>query len=195
VVSAGRVGLASKAVARDDVPMTTPDPPLERFPAEPYPRSGPGCGTVVVHPDGQRLVTECEGEIQVRALVDGRILRAWPVYKPLTMALSLDGALLVVGSRDKKIRLFDVESGAQLGENDGLGDRPERICWLADGRHFAALSSAGRVLIGHRIAASTASVLELSEPGKWTDSIATALSPRARRGPEICGGIGVANLL
>jgi WD40 repeat protein len=164
--------MASVSAELDHASMTTPDPKLERFPAEPYPRGGPGCGVVLIHPDGQRLVTECEGEVQVRAIVDGRVLRAWPVYKPLTMALSLDGALLVVGSRDDKIRLFDVESGKPIGENDGLGRRPEGVCWLPDGQHFAAISDSGRLLIGHRDAAATAAVHELSEKGKWTDGLA-----------------------
>lgn len=166
--------MAACSARRADRPLRVPCAPmseLERFPEEPYPRRGPGCDRVLID-RAQRVMITGDGALhQVRDLGTGRVLRELEIPKRTSSALSADGRRLISGDKQNRVRLFDVETGACLGENGDFEDWLEEVVWLPDDRHFAAVSRVGGLVVGDGQTMQTVFRHQVLEKERFADGL------------------------
>lgn len=147
---------------------------LERFPEEPYPRRGPGCDRVLID-RAQRVLITGDGAVQqVRDLRSGRVLREIEIPKRTSTALSADGRRLLAGDKQNRVRLFDVETGARLGENGDFEDWLEEVVWLPDDRHFVAVSRVGGMVVGDGQTLQTVFRHQVLEKDRFAEGLAAS---------------------
>ncbi|MGF1429640.1 WD40 repeat domain-containing serine/threonine protein kinase [Kitasatospora sp. LaBMicrA B282] len=134
----------------------------------------PLVGTVGLSADGQRAVSSGGGEIHVWSVASGRLLSrvdtAGPDRRsttgedgsPTAVSYSADGRLALAISRDRALRLWDLEGGRCLRVLTGQRGRPTAVHLAADGQRAVGGGQRGELLLWHRLDAEP---LRLAHPG------------------------------
>lgn len=122
----------------------------EPFPSVPYDMNAICCSRVAVHPQGALFVSQTSDELQLRHANGGRPRLDLEIEGIQDFAFSPDGRLLAVGLQEKVTRIYNVESGDELGESDSADDYIDYVVWLGGAQYFAAASARGELAV-HQI--------------------------------------------
>jgi hypothetical protein len=137
-------------------PPVYPNDVVERLPRRPY-DGHTSCSVVDVHPSGSIVMVCSEATVDLRYASNSARLRAFQAPDLVLAArFSRDGHRLAVGGFDRKVTLYEVQSGRILGATPEMEDSIDEIVWLGDSGRFAAASHLGDLWIVDGVTAEPA---------------------------------------
>ena len=91
-------------------------------------------------PDGRRLATSAGRTVRIWSVPGGECLHKFRAFRGYSecRAFSLDGTLLVAGSREGRVRTWEVESGRELSDHDWRQGEVADVAFSPDGQTAAA---------------------------------------------------------
>ncbi len=125
----------------------------ESLSSPPYPEDAICCSRVAAHPSGELFVTYAAGELQLRKVPSGAPRYLLPRDDVQAVAFSADGTKLAVGRMAKSADIFDVSTGALLGDTEINDDYVDEVAWL--GSEVLATGAASVQLQVHQLVKKT----------------------------------------
>jgi len=102
-------------------------------------------GSVVIHPDGTRVIASSGGAARfcwVFDAADGRQINQFPVYA-MCQALHPDGKVIAIGTQQGEVMLVSASTGAVLQKGKLHPGRLQAMAWTADG-HLLTMGEEGK---------------------------------------------------
>jgi WD40 repeat protein len=126
----------------------------------------------VIHLSGEQGIITCslDGSLRVWNLQTGKqIGNDWRDGESsvVTIALSLDGKMVVSGSDDAAVRLWDVDMGKAIAKWTGHNSGVLNICWNRDGRRIVSGSAGGAIRVWDAESGKTVLVIETGLENVW----------------------------
>jgi len=109
----------------------------------------PYFGSVVIHPDGTRVIASSGGAARycwVFDAADGRQISQFPVYA-MCQALHPDGKVIAVGTQQGEVLLVNASTGGIVQQGKLHPGKLQAMAWTADG-HLLTMGEEGKIASG-----------------------------------------------